>query len=76
MKDLVDIYPNPFIDNIRINDIIGPFTYTINNLTGQLLIKGTSNNNKIDRLNQLEKGIYILTISMNSGNFKYKIIKE
>lgn len=70
--DKITIYPNPFIDEIRINKE-GEFFVT--DLSGRRVEQGIIENNSIN-LKNLSYGVYILTIIDNKENmFASKITK-
>ncbi len=79
-KSKIDIYPNPFEDEIiiDINDNPGKtINYSIYNTVGSLLIKNKlyKGNNKI-KLNMLRNGVYFIKISSERNYKTFKIIKS
>ncbi|MBA9073491.1 hypothetical protein GGR22_001617 [Flavobacterium gossypii] len=72
--DLV-CYPNPVKDFLTISKITSGSTYTIANLTGQLLLKGSIHNNNLD-LRKLDKGVYVIFIEDGAKSYTKKIIKN
>ncbi|MEI6061091.1 MAG: T9SS type A sorting domain-containing protein [Bacteroidota bacterium] len=72
----VTISPNPFGDKIRISGLPVPYLYSIRNTLGKLELSGISGNGELNNLSQLEKGVYILTISLPKSRVNFKIIKE
>lgn len=75
-KKVLTITPNPFQDIISIHGISFPFTYSITNLTGQIIKVGNSANGEIENLNSIEPGFYLLTLKLNNQNYSFKIYKE
>ncbi|HEB61770.1 MAG TPA: T9SS type A sorting domain-containing protein [Bacteroidetes bacterium] len=79
-KGKIDIYPNPFKDEIMIdiNDDSGKsINYSIYNTVGSLLIKNKlyKGNNKI-KLNMLRNGVYFIKVSSETNYKTFKIIKS
>jgi hypothetical protein len=70
------IYPNPFNETIFIDGVTGPFVFSITNLIGQELITGQSANNRIDKLDKLTMGVYILTIKTDNKTAVFKMCKK
>ncbi len=73
----VKVYPNPISGNmlyLKSTDLEGSTYYTISNLTGQVFVQGTLNNNEIN-LNRLNKGVYLLTLQNGSSTIVKKVIK-
>ena len=68
------VYPNPFIDKIKIFGIEGSETIVINNILGKEIFKGVG----IDEINLsgFEKGTYFLTLSKGSHSRTLKVIKK
>ncbi len=72
---MVNVYPNPFVDHIAIDNKNAAFNYTITNLLGQEVKSGASSA-KIEDLQNLQKGIYLLRIYSDNKVWTRKIIKE
>ena len=72
--DAYRVYPNPFIDKIKILGIEGSETIIINNILGKEIFKGVG----IDEINLsgFEKGTYFLTLSKGSHSRTLKVIKK
>ena len=69
----VSIYPNPSSNYINIQNIEGE--YSIINLIGNTISKGTLRNNKID-ISNFSNGVYIVKISNQKNNYLTSFIKE
>jgi hypothetical protein len=67
-------YPNPFNGNISIYKN-GFFSYKVTNLSGQELLRGEAENNASIG-SELERGIYLLKITSETGERTLKIIKQ
>lgn len=68
LEDQISIYPNP-VSEVLILDGIDLYntTYQILNIMGQLSQRGSVHNNQIKRLDNLDKGVYILNLYDESG---------
>jgi transforming growth factor-beta-induced protein len=69
----VSIYPNPSSNYINIQNIEGE--YSIINMIGNTISKGTLRNNKID-ISNFSNGVYIVKISNQKNNYLTSFIKE
>lgn len=73
------IYPNPVKNNLNIqNELFGEkYTVAINDINGRTIrnINSTLNNLSIE-LNDVQSGIYFVTIKTDKGSFVKKIVKE
>lgn len=74
-SSVLNIYPNPFNDYIFINNNNLKINYTITNLLGEEVKRGTATTT-IEDLKNLQKGIYILQIISDKKAWKQKIQKE
>jgi uncharacterized repeat protein (TIGR03803 family) len=75
-KTAISVFPNPCKNSINLQSEEKYSTYTINDLSGKLVNRGTINNSRID-LNSIKSGIYILTATQKEGEkSSIKIIKE
>ncbi|MFC5271073.1 T9SS type A sorting domain-containing protein [Adhaeribacter terreus] len=72
----ISLYPNPFKDNISVEGFQAPFNYSITNLTGQELIKGHAASNRIENLEKLRAGVYLLTIQTKSKTSIFRIYRQ
>ena len=69
ISSLIKLYPNPVQNelNVKLPQAEGiQINYTISNLLGQTISKGTLKNDKID-VSQISKGMYILQLKTNDG---------
>ncbi len=71
--DLV-VYPNPASNSLYIKNVEEVNSVSIFSLDGKGL--NTSYNNNIVNISNLEKGVYILSVSTNKGTSLTKFIKE
>lgn len=65
------IYPNPASDKIKITDYEG--VVTIRNIAGQTILEQSVKNNQSVNINQLSKGIYILSLQ---NGYSTRLIKK
>ena len=73
--DQVNVFPNPTSDFISIETALkGTMNYTIADITGQEVLRGTLNANTID-VQSLTTGTYILMITHESGVYVDKLLK-
>lgn len=73
--DLLQIYPNPFTDFIRISDVKNVETISIIDLSGRL-IKTMKPTNEIN-LSSLKAGMYLINLKMKDGSVQtVKTIKK
>lgn len=75
MTDEVQIYPNPFVDHIQLNGIMDGSEFILSTISGQIVRSGIIENQRIDDLNALTSGTYVLTISNQDGIITQKITK-
>lgn len=73
VKNLGEIYPNPFANEVQIN-VNGQFDYYIQKLSGEILDSGTAVNSVFIG-KDLAKGLYLVKIKQNNLNKVYKINK-
>ena len=72
----VSIYPNPVTDSsLYVKTTANNMSYTIINMLGQHVAKGNSITNGID-VSQLENGMYMLQLKVNTQTIIKKFIKE
>jgi Pregnancy-associated plasma protein-A/Secretion system C-terminal sorting domain len=74
-KDTFGIYPNPVQDVLNITKVSDKVAFEIHNAVGQLIRRGTINNNQI-KVSELVKGTYIITIKDNNISESIKFIKK
>lgn len=76
LDKFISIYPNPVKNQLTINTTLPNFDYRLSNIQGQILLNNHSDNNiKIIDYSNYASGIYLLTISSDSKQKTYKIIK-
>lgn len=74
-RNLLTVYPNPFINEIKVETKEGVKQIEIFNLIGQRIVN--SSNNSLIATHQLKSGVYLLKVIDNKGNvFTQKIIKK
>ncbi|NIF03871.1 T9SS type A sorting domain-containing protein [Chryseobacterium sp. Tr-659] len=69
------IYPNPVNDILNITKVSAKATFEIHNTVGQLVKKGSIENNKVN-VGELVKGNYIITVKDNNNSENFKFIKK
>ena len=77
-EDEVLLYPNPASDMITINSNEVSNTYTISDITGKVILKGSMNETSADiNVSQLQNGTYILHLKnvMGVNSKKFVICK-
>ncbi|MEN4758845.1 M43 family zinc metalloprotease [Chryseobacterium sp. C39-AII1] len=74
-KDNFSIYPNPVSDILNVTKVSNKATYEIHNTVGQIVKKGTIDNNKVN-VAELLKGNYIISIKDNNISESFKFIKK
>ncbi|MEI6019605.1 MAG: T9SS type A sorting domain-containing protein [Bacteroidota bacterium] len=79
LNSSINVYPNPFNDIIIISGLsdVNTTQIDISDLNGQKIFSEISNNSKatID-LSKLEKGLYLLKLTLNSETKLFKLIKQ
>lgn len=78
-NEKIEIYPNPFSDNIIINFSGGtfPLEYKVTDLNGKVVLHNkTSSNNETVNLSGLAAGTYVINVKAGDCNLVRKIIKE
>ena len=71
----VQVYPNPFVSHITINNVYNG-SYRIIDLQGNIIVSGFVNQNKQNiELNYLTQGTYVLNLVSGHSNRNFKIIK-
>ena len=71
----VSVSPNPFKDQISIKGVPSDFSYSINNIVGQVLLKGEASGNVISNLGNLPSGTYFILIKTKEKVSIQKLIK-
>ncbi|WP_053327333.1 M43 family zinc metalloprotease [Chryseobacterium gallinarum] len=74
-KAVIGIYPNPVNDVLNITKVSNKATFEIYNTLGQIVKKGTIDNNKIN-VSELLKGDYIIAIKDEKISENIKFIKK
>ncbi|KMQ67114.1 propanediol utilization protein [Chryseobacterium sp. FH2] len=74
-KDNFGIYPNPVTDILNVTKVSNKATFEIHNVVGQIVKKGTIDNNKVN-VTELLKGNYIISIKDNNISESFKFIKK
>ncbi|MGC6490951.1 MAG: T9SS type A sorting domain-containing protein [Flavobacteriales bacterium] len=73
----VDIYPNPFINEINVETNSEQNTsWNISDYRGRVLQSGTNHNSWRLNTSELPKGVYILNLHNTNGYLFYKIVKH
>lgn len=78
VKNEIKLYPNPFINQLKIESIKTINKISVYDLQGKLLIEKELNNNGILDLGEIKNsGIFLMEIKFESGDIVYqKIIKQ
>jgi hypothetical protein len=71
----INVFPNPANDMVNIN-VKGSFTYQLVNSLGQVVRSGKADNKAIVNVNELNQGIYFLTITAGNQVSVQKVIVE
>jgi hypothetical protein len=71
----IQFYPNPATDVLNITKVSDKATYTIHNTIGQIVSKGNVKDNKVS-VDQLTKGVYIITLNYQGKTLSHKFIKK
>jgi gingipain K len=71
----VNVYPNPANDMMRIN-VNGSFKYQLVNSLGQVVRNGEATNKAVVNVNDLNQGIYFLTITAGNQVSVQKVVVE
>ncbi|WP_312398990.1 GEVED domain-containing protein, partial [Chryseobacterium sp.] len=74
-KETFSIYPNPVSDILNVTKVSNKATYEIHNTVGQIVKKGTIDNNKVN-VTELLKGNYIISVKDNNISESFKFIKK
>lgn len=70
------VYPNPFEDDLRVENTNGPFRYTLIDENGKEIAKGATDD-KIDcRYDTLKGGLYILRIESHERTSNIRVIRS
>jgi hypothetical protein len=74
-KSSIQIYPNPVSSNLNINSNESIETYALYSVQGKLLKEGQVIAQQVDMSN-LQPGIYLIDLSVNSQWVRYKVVKN
>lgn len=75
-KGSITLYPNPATNWINANNLTGPFSYCILDVTGQVRATATINKGNTIDISSLAAGIYLIKISSTTGVYTSKIFKQ
>lgn len=74
-KSAISVYPNPFTDVLKISDVRGVKSISVNDMTGRE-VKSTAPSAELN-LSNLKTGLYIVNLKMEDGSVKsFKAIKK
>lgn len=75
--DTISIYPNPVTEQLNIQSSQVISYATVENMSGQIIKKVRLNEGNQIQMNDLDNGIYLISLQLNDGvNKTYKIIKN
>jgi hypothetical protein len=72
----ITLYPNPSTDEIRIQQLVSPASYTIYDMFGKIQQKGTTANNQTISLKSLMAGSYLMLIETDGKQLKKSFVKR
>ncbi len=72
----ISIYPNPCKSYLVLNGLYKNFYYYIYDMNGKIQREGFSTNNRIDNLDNLSPGTYIMDVKSVEFNTSLKFLKE
>jgi Secretion system C-terminal sorting domain len=76
IQEQISLCPNPATSNVIVLGKYGSFNYTVASVTGQQILNGNSQNNRIN-ISQLNIGLYSVKIDFEDRKIVYKkIIKN
>ncbi|MDD3479341.1 MAG: endonuclease [Paludibacteraceae bacterium] len=71
----LQVYPNPANQVVSVTaDGVDQFTYTIFDISGQLLLSGSAKSNDLIAISQLNSGMYLFQIDANSKKQVMKLV--
>jgi len=71
----VNIFPNPFIDHLSLEGVIGLRSWQLYDISGKLLLSGEGS--RIESgLNEVTSGAYVLIVKSEDGVGKRVLVKE
>ncbi len=71
----LEVYPNPTAGELNIQ-LEGAFNYTLTTLSGKVVSKGNAENQVELSLEDLETGMYIVTVSNELSNYSLQVVKH
>ena len=76
-SNVVQIVPNPVenVLNIHSNNNQAIHSVIVSDMSGRMVMNGNYNGNSLD-VSNLKKGIYLATITTDTGSFTHKIVKK
>ncbi|WP_107037182.1 T9SS type A sorting domain-containing protein [Brumimicrobium mesophilum] len=74
-EENVNVYPNPFTSTLNLEGIKGGLKYSILHIDGRIAKIGTVQNERINDLDFLPKGSYLLRIESENGVITKRVLK-
>lgn len=74
-KEAIEVYPNPFFNEINVNGIVGKYSYSIYNVFGNILKKGVLENSSLIDMGFLKEGVYVFEIYSEKSFYRKILIK-
>ena len=75
-NDKISVYLNPIDETIRIKGIEGTYMAFLFDINGRVLINKQINENGLISITSYPKGVYIIKLITEKGNFERKLIKR
>ena len=75
VDEKLEIYPNPASEDFTIK-FEGIFTYSIVNITGQILVNGVGENSETVSLENLSAGNYMISVSNENSAHTLQLVKK
>lgn len=75
-NETIKIFPNPVINDFKINGLNDSYRIVVSDLNGKLVIAQDVNVNENITVNHLTKGIYFVTIYTDKGVIVRKLVKN
>ncbi len=72
--ETVEIFPNPVDDILKFSDLNGEITYSLYDISGKLVNKGSIKNNQLDMSN-LAAGVYMLKLFSSENILVKRVLK-
>ncbi|WP_375581178.1 T9SS type A sorting domain-containing protein [Marivirga tractuosa] len=71
------IYPNPVESDLKIEVLtLEGYQYQLMELSGEVILEGELNYSKVLRINDLQKGVFLLKIFNDNNSYQQRIIKK